>query len=484
MRPYLRLAFAIVLVPGFSFAAPVPYISAVTNGFGQNGPNPALCPGEAIAIYGTNLGTTPSVEIGPSSSTTITVDGESESTYNVSQTILQSQLPTDVPFGKTVSIIVIVNGTASAPFSITLSAAAPVVPVQSGNMGAFVLPSYQDVAANNPAPAGSTVITELTGIGPLDADGNPTSPVEVVIGPNNEQVTPSFSRIGPFAAFPGSTNMTLIIPNDIPAGNQPVTVIITVDGVAFRSNTVTLPVVNLCQVNSADLDQSNANGVISASDTGGGCSWTITLTNLQSYLWLDFTITPIGNVAVQSADTVSALYTQFGIFPPGGAVVVHATFSEPAEAVSLFANLTGGALDHAMLVNLFQGVIDGLKGPYGNVEWTIEQGVAILQAFDQMPHLSKAFQDVSRRLCLHGICVIAPDVVDAGSQISAFEASTTEPEVLSSLLQQLAISSLENSLTSLLKTPGAFASVLEEVFSNVRTALVGNVAGSVQLSAR
>jgi len=86
---------------------------------------------------------------------------------------------------------------------------------------------------------------------------------------------------------------------------------------------------------------------MSGSVSGSSCEVTITLQNLKNF-WTNFTISPVGSVAVTPLGGDQNVYAKFGLcrlqvfFPShrGISVSFVLRFTKPGEAVSVFSNPT------------------------------------------------------------------------------------------------------------------------------------------------
>ena len=241
-----------------------------------------------------------------------------------------------------------------------------------------------------------------------------------------------------------------------------------------------------CNIDAVSIDSSNSSRVIGGSEqpiAGLPCTWTLTITDEKSNLWLDLQETTIGSAIVTTRDAVSALYAKAGVLAPSKSITYDAQFSEQGQAVNVFANMTANSA--AMIVDAVQGIIDGLSVEYriAPLELAIEDVGQVVEAFSKMPDLMAAIGDVLHMQCVGQICVWLPEIGPALQKLIAFSDNPSEVNELAGLLGQLGVDLLENSITTILKTPGAVAAVLLEVGQNVETAFFGNTAGSVLLTA-
>jgi len=230
-----------------------------------------------------------------------------------------------------------------------------------------------------------------------------------------------------------------------------------------------------CQVSSTKVDQSNSNGVISVSTTGSGCLYTVTITNLKSY-WTNFRLMPVGSVNVNPVGGDLNLFAKFGILAPAKSVSFQVGFSQPAQALSIFADPTVETGAAAGIMNVAQAIINtvSIVFPLGKIELSILDAGQVLQAFDQMPHLKSAVVDLFQN---------PPNFQSALVQLAAFGQSA-EPSVFEGLLLQLGFDVGRGILVDLLQRPGAIANALTTAFGNFRTAFFGYPAGSAIVTAQ
>jgi len=137
--------------------AQAPTVASVLNTFDYS---TNICPGVLASIYGTNFG---SAKAGVS----FTVGGKPGFVIAISPNQINAQLPFEAATGPT-TIVVTVNGTASAPLAITLASVAPAFfTVDGSGSGGTLLTNAQSVPYTSPAPAspGTTVVGYLTGLG-------------------------------------------------------------------------------------------------------------------------------------------------------------------------------------------------------------------------------------------------------------------------------------------------------------------------------
>src|SRR5579863_4353930 len=155
--------------------AQAPTVTAVVNNasFGLQ-----LCPGLEVTIYGSNFGT---------DATKVSFSAGGQAGYVIPGTAFGTQISGQLPFNISVgptTLTVTVNGTASAPFNITLSAVSPFFSTQNG--GGY---GPADVLENStgklvtlaaPASPGDNVLGVAIGLGQT----NPASPIGPATGSN------------------------------------------------------------------------------------------------------------------------------------------------------------------------------------------------------------------------------------------------------------------------------------------------------------
>jgi hypothetical protein len=246
----------------------------------------------------------------------------------------------------------------------------------------------------------------------------------------------------------------------------------------------------VCLVPKVAIDQTRSDHAISASDapvSGVACEWILTITNPNSYLWTNIVVQGIGIPNPPSLPGDSSLYAKLGVLAPGKSESYLVQFSQPGQSVNALADPSVATGINATVANVFQGIIDGLSARYpvlGAFELTIEDIGQVLQAFSEMPHLTAALKDFGRQVCVGTFCVGVPDFLDGFRELAAFATSSTEPQILLGLLEQIGTDLAEVVGLTALKTIGAVESVVLEVVTNTLTAFSGQAAGSVSLTAQ
>jgi uncharacterized protein (TIGR03437 family) len=158
----------------------------------------STAPGEYVAIFGANLGSSASASSLPLPATlgsaNVTVDGNPAPLLVASPTLLNALIPGATPSYDLATFQVTANGSASNPVTLYTASDAPGVFTSTANgIGpADVFHSdYTAVTASSPAVAGETLFFYANGLGattPAVADGAaaPSSPTAMVNDPNLE----------------------------------------------------------------------------------------------------------------------------------------------------------------------------------------------------------------------------------------------------------------------------------------------------------
>ena len=233
----------IVLALDTSTAVSGPAVVGVRN-FASGGAQ--LSPGCLASILGTNFGSVPVSRI------TVTVGGRPAYVFaNASPTQLNVQIPSELSAGAA-TLIVTVNGAASAPFNLTLAPYAPAPVTQSATgsgpasvinaKNAFVTPAL-------PASPGDQLAVFATGLGPT----NPPTPTGLAAAAHPLATLPDLTvggvkaRVtyaGASAGFAGLFQVNFIVPPGV-QGTQPL--VLTAGGFS-SSSSVTLPLFGLTSI--------------------------------------------------------------------------------------------------------------------------------------------------------------------------------------------------------------------------------------------
>jgi len=362
------------------------------------------------------------------------------------------------------------EGTGNAVSVVTQAAAVPIAspcPTQTPSVNTMVAPGGFSVSFSDSirTPRGPTTITPLP-VSVSGVDGTPgvvRFPMPTPMGGN--AAAPNFPSGMTGVVLPTTVFGSYLDPSF--AGNSAV--------FQVSSAAIIAPPPAACQVTSIEIDRRFSNGVIDVSATDSACQFTVTITNLKSY-WTNFRVDTVGLVVIEPVGGDLNLYAKFGILAPTKSVSFRARFSQPGQAISIFADPTVETGIGAGLMNIVQAIINtvSIVFPAGAIDLGIEDAAQSLQAFDQMPHLKSAAVDFFQN---------PPNFVNALVQLEAFVRSE-EPAVLATLLVQLGFDIGKITLVKLLQRPGAIANALTTIVGNFRTGLFGYPAGSATVVAR
>lgn len=239
------LVFLLAGAGGLLAAAPT-IVSVINTESPTQTQSAPLCAGILATIYGTGFGSS-------ASAVSVSVGNQSAWINNgpggVIPTQIDLQLPFNVPAGQT-NVVVTVGGVSSAPFSITLQAAAPTLPqYQSTPYGLFSTLKSTFVSGSNLATPGEVLVLYGTGFGPTNpvvpaglAPAGPTPTANIAsltVGGVTAPVT--FAGLSPGLAGLYQVNFT--VPSTV-QGTVPV--VLSIDG--QTSNTVMLPVLGISAI--------------------------------------------------------------------------------------------------------------------------------------------------------------------------------------------------------------------------------------------
>jgi uncharacterized protein (TIGR03437 family) len=201
----------------------------VLNGAGFAPAIDSICPGEYVALQGTNLA--PSTEaVEPPypdmvAGVSVMINDVPAPVRSISPTLLYVLVP-DSTTGSTATVVVNNNGTASNAVQVPVEATAPAVFSLNGTgigPAAVLHLDYSIVTAANPAKRGEIVSIYLTGLGavtPMVTDGaaGETNPLSVVTAPVNvlvggQPATILFQGLAP--DYPGLYVMNVVVPADL-----------------------------------------------------------------------------------------------------------------------------------------------------------------------------------------------------------------------------------------------------------------------------
>jgi uncharacterized protein (TIGR03437 family) len=163
---------------------------------------------------------------------TVTINGEKAYTYFISPKQINVLMPSDIPVGSAVQVVVSNNGYASATASLTTAAVAPAFFEFGGKYaaathlnGSYIGPTSLG-AAYTPAASGETIVVYGTGFGattPTIANGQvvsgtPTLLTNPTISIGGQNATVVFAGLTPGTAGLYQFNVTL--PTGLPSGDQ------------------------------------------------------------------------------------------------------------------------------------------------------------------------------------------------------------------------------------------------------------------------
>jgi len=213
------LNFSSVNSVTFTVVVRVPAIQAVTDSAAGGA---RLAPGMPVTISGTGIGTS------AADTASLTIGGKAAPILGFANGSILSQIPVDVPAGSA-NVIATYQGSASAPFPITVSTYAPVVSCEDGT---------------GPKIPGLPVTCVALGLGPTapamvtnnkaTAQAPTTTAVQVSIG--GRPVQPDYAGLA--VGSIGTYQVTFKLPADTPQGNWPL--ILSVGGVSSPPATLTV----------------------------------------------------------------------------------------------------------------------------------------------------------------------------------------------------------------------------------------------------
>ena len=215
--------------------------------------HPGGAPRTAMTIFGTNLsdatyqapGYPLPTQLGP---TSVTVNGSIVPLYFVSPTQINFEMPSGAP--ATTVQVGVTNGftqlQTAQQQTTNLTAVDPGLFVNPGNRAAALNQDLTPNTPTTPVPAGGYILLYTTGGGPIsptlpDGTAAPSSPpslltgnVQVSIGGKPAQV--SYAGVAP--GFAGLSQINVIVPAGLAAGDQPV--FVTVNGVSSNAGLITV----------------------------------------------------------------------------------------------------------------------------------------------------------------------------------------------------------------------------------------------------
>ena len=213
---------------------------------------PSIAPGSLISIYGMDL----AVETGAAgrlpartslNGTSVTINGVLAPLFLVSPTQINAQVPFETPVGNATPVVVVAGQkNAAVTFKVTATGPGVLMQPESNHAIAQNYPDWSLNSPENPARPGQYITVYLTGQGPLD---NPVATGTVApVDPLSRAVAPAQAKIGGIAAeiqflglapgLVGISQMNLLIPEDVAAGEQPLEV--SIGGVAANTSTLSV----------------------------------------------------------------------------------------------------------------------------------------------------------------------------------------------------------------------------------------------------
>ena len=213
---------------------------------------PSIAPGSLISIYGMDL----AVETGAAGrlpartslhGTSLTINGVLAPLFLVSPTQITAQVPFETPVGNATPVVVAAGqNNAAVTFKVTATGPGILMQPESNHAIAQNYPDWSLNSPENPARPGQYITVYLTGQGPLDnpVETGAVAPVE----PLSRAVAPAQAKIGGIAAeiqflglapgLVGISQMNLLIPEDVAAGEQPLEV--SIGGVPANTSTLSI----------------------------------------------------------------------------------------------------------------------------------------------------------------------------------------------------------------------------------------------------
>jgi uncharacterized protein (TIGR03437 family) len=213
----LRITALACSAAALCLAATQPVVSAVLNGASYSA---AIAPGCWVAIFGADLAVSPQNASGTLSTTlagvSVSVAGLAAPLLYVSPNQINALIPPEVaiPANTVLPLLVMTPTGQSKPYYVRLSREAPGVFTRNGagTGRAFVFDAnFKDV---DTIGANDIVILYATGLGPTDASGKATDPVEVYIGERQARVLSATLAPG----FPGIYQLNVVAP--VPATDR------------------------------------------------------------------------------------------------------------------------------------------------------------------------------------------------------------------------------------------------------------------------
>jgi uncharacterized protein (TIGR03437 family) len=232
----LRLPVLALATAPFVFSQPVVSPGGIVNAATFVGP---VSPGSLVSIFGSNLApqtaSASTIPLPPSlDGVSVQFNGITAPLLFVSQNQINAQLPWEVPATGAVNVVVMNNGSPSAPQSVAIGPYSPGVFASGSHAiaihqdGSLVAPvGVLGQYTSSPASAGETIEVLATGLGPVNPPGvtgnnsldtmrQTTSTPVVLIEGIPAQV--SFSGLSP--QFVGVDQLNVVVPATAPSGSS------------------------------------------------------------------------------------------------------------------------------------------------------------------------------------------------------------------------------------------------------------------------
>ena len=234
-----------------AMSVPQPVVSTVTSAASYDASG--VSPGEIVAIYGHSLGPASGSLAQPGggiwgtafNGVQVFFNGNPAPIYYVSATQLNAIVPYEVAGQKSVNVVTVYQGNASAPFPVAVAAVKPAIftnDASGQNQGAILNQDYSRNGPSNPAPRGKYVFIYGTGEGvtsPPGVDGRITAtPLPQVNLKCSATIGGETATLNYCGEAPGETaglvQVNALIPESVTPGNA-VPVTITIGGVTSRT---------------------------------------------------------------------------------------------------------------------------------------------------------------------------------------------------------------------------------------------------------
>jgi uncharacterized protein (TIGR03437 family) len=186
----------------------IPVVTAVTNA-ASNQPSP-VASGEMVVLYGSGVGPL-DLTTGDSAGVTVRFNDLPGTVLYASATQVGAVVPAGIAVGSGISAVVQYRGASSAPFALSVGAAAPAIFTQD-SLGSGQAVAFNDDGSVNsaahPAAPGSVIVLNATGI-PLGFGAN------VTVGGQRADVQFDASQ----SPSPGLQQLRVTVPANTPPGN-------------------------------------------------------------------------------------------------------------------------------------------------------------------------------------------------------------------------------------------------------------------------